>query len=86
MPIQGSAADVIKVAMLNLARAFKERGLKSQMTLQVHDELVLECPESEVDTVALLAREIMEHAYELDAKLLVDVSVGKNWDEMEKYG
>ncbi len=84
MPIQGSAADIIKIAMIRLHRALKERGLASRMTLQVHDELVLEVPEGELKGVAPLVREVMEGAYELRAPLRVDIKVGKNWDEMEE--
>lgn len=82
-PIQGSAADIIKIAMIRLHRALKERGLRSGMILQVHDELVLEVPEDELDVVAPLVKSIMEGAFQLDAPLKVDMKVGKNWLEME---
>jgi DNA polymerase-1 len=82
-PIQGTAADILKIAMLRLHQALHERNLKSRMTLQVHDELVLEVPEDEVDTATPLVREIMEDAFQLDAPLKVDVKVGVNWLEME---
>ena len=81
MPIQGSAADIIKIAMIRLHRELHARKLNARMILQVHDELVLECPEDETNTVAPLVREIMENAYTLEAKLKVDVTVGQNWDE-----
>jgi len=83
MPIQGSSADIIKIAMIRLHRALKERDLKSGMILQVHDELVLEVPENEVEVVAPLVKSIMEGAFQLDAPLKVDIKVGKNWLEME---
>jgi DNA polymerase-1 len=83
MPIQGSSADIIKIAMIRLHRALKERGLRSGMILQVHDELVLEVPEGELETVAPLVKSIMEGAFQLDAPLKVDMKVGKNWLEME---
>ncbi len=83
MPIQGSAADIIKLAMIRLHHELHARNLKSRMTLQVHDELVLECPEGEVRVVAPLVREIMENAYSLESKLKVDIAVGQNWDEMK---
>ena len=83
-PIQGTAADIIKIAMVRLHRALRERGLGAGMILQVHDELVLEVPEDEVRTVAPLVRDIMEGAYQLDAPLKVDMKVGKNWLEMEE--
>ncbi|MGB8643601.1 MAG: DNA polymerase I, partial [Anaerolineae bacterium] len=85
MPIQATAADIIKQAMVNLAAALAERKLTSRMILQVHDELVLEVPPRELDPVAHLIREVMETAYRLDAPLRVDVAVGPNWDEMEAY-
>jgi DNA polymerase-1 len=81
-PIQGTAADILKIAMINLHRALRERGLKSRMILQVHDELVLECPDAEISTLIPLVCEIMENAYPLDSKLKVDVAVGQNWDAM----
>jgi DNA polymerase I len=84
MPIQGSAADIIKVAMIRLHRELHSRKLKSRMTLQVHDELVLECPADEVPVVAPLVREIMENAYALEPKLKVEVGAGLNWDEMQE--
>lgn len=82
MPIQGSAADILKIAMIRLHGALQERGLASRLTLQVHDELVLEVPEGEVKTVAPLVRSVMEGAYGLRAPLKVDIKVGKNWEEM----
>jgi len=82
-PLQGTAADLIKVAMLRLDEALRERGLQSKMLLQVHDELVLESPEAEVNAVKSLVRECMEGAYELSVPLEVEVSVGKNWRDME---
>ena len=85
-PIQGSAADILKVAMNRLWRALKARGLRSRMILQVHDELVLEVPEAELREVAPLVVEIMEGAYPLQAPLKVDVRVGRNWLEMEEVG
>lgn len=83
-PIQGTAADIIKIAMIRLHAALQERGLQSRMLLQVHDELVLEAPDRELDEVAPLVREIMEGAFHLDAGLTVDMEVGPNWFEMEK--
>lgn len=83
-PIQGTAADIIKIAMVRLHAALREQGLAARMLLQVHDELVLEVPDKELATVAPLVREIMEGAYPLDAALKVDMEVGPNWFEMEK--
>lgn len=82
MPIQGTAADIIKIAMVRLHRELNRRGLKSRMTLQVHDELVLECPEEEIHVVGPLVRQVMENAYPLEPGLKVDVCAGQNWDEM----
>ena len=81
-PIQGTAADMIKLAMLRLPAAFAEAGLEAQMLLQVHDELVVECPADEVPRVAKIMREVMENAYTLDVPVGVDVRAGANWEEM----
>jgi DNA polymerase I len=81
-PIQGSAADIIKVAMNRLWRELRAQGLKSRMILQVHDELVLEVPENELEQAILLTVETMEQAYTLQAPLKVDAKVGRNWLEM----
>ncbi len=81
-PIQGSAADLLKLAMLRLHRALRERHQATQMILQVHDELVLEVPKEELPIVAPLVREVMESVYPLRVPLKVDLSVGPNWEEM----
>lgn len=80
-PIQGSAADICKLAMLQITQQMKERELKCRMLLQVHDELVFECPESEVDAVCAIVRDRMEHAYPLRVPLVVDIGVGNSWGE-----
>jgi DNA polymerase-1 len=82
-PLQGTAADVIKLAMIRIDADIRKRGLKSRMTLQVHDELVFEAPEGEVDTLKQLAREHMENVFEFAVPLLVEVGVGRNWRDME---
>ena len=79
-PIQGSAADIIKVAMINVAQAIKDAGLKSRMLLQVHDELLLEVAEGERETVEALVRDKMGGAYPLDVPLEVSVGYGRSWD------
>jgi DNA polymerase-1 len=78
-PIQGTAADIIKLAMIALHRQLKEERLQARMILQVHDELVLETPEEEVQRVAAIVKETMEGAYQLDAPLKVDMEAGPNW-------
>jgi DNA polymerase-1 len=83
MPIQGSAADIIKVAMIRLAARLREEKLRGFMVLQVHDELVLEVPDEELAATRDLVTDTMEHAHELTVRLKVDVSVGKNWMEMK---
>ena len=80
-PIQGSAADLIKVSMINLWRLLKKEKLKAALILQVHDELVFEVPENEVDRVTAIVKESMESALELSVPLVVDVGTGKNWFE-----
>jgi DNA polymerase-1 len=82
-PLQGTAADLIKVAMIRIDAALQERGLKSRMTLQVHDELVFEVPEKEVDTMQSLVREHMERVYALAVPLLVEMEVGPNWRDLD---
>lgn len=80
-PVQGSAADLIKVAMIRLSRSLKERGLKTKMVLQVHDELVFEVPEAELERVKGLVKEEMEGVASLAVPITVDIGVGKNWAE-----
>jgi DNA polymerase-1 len=82
-PLQGTAADLIKVAMIRIDAALRECGLKSRMTLQVHDELVFEVPESEVEAMQPLVREHMEKAHALAVPLQVDMGVGMNWRDLE---
>jgi DNA polymerase-1 len=82
MPVQGCAADIIKVAMVRLYRAMAAQGLRSKMILQVHDELVFEVPPDELETMKPLVEELMEGPLKLDAPLKVDLKVGKNWEEM----
>ena len=82
-PLQGTAADLIKVAMIRIDAALRERGLKSRMTLQVHDELVFEVPENEVDTMKPLVREHMEKVHDLAVPLQVEMGVGPNWRDLE---
>ena len=82
-PLQGTAADLIKVAMIRIDAAVRERELKSRMTLQVHDELVFEVPEKEVDTMQSLVREQMEKVHALAVPLLVEMGVGPNWRDLE---
>ncbi|MEE8477781.1 MAG: DNA polymerase, partial [Gemmatimonadales bacterium] len=78
-PLQGSAADLIKIAMRTIHRQLADEGLAARLILQVHDELVLEAPEAEVDRVSLLVREAMESAADLRVPLVADVGVGPNW-------
>jgi DNA polymerase-1 len=83
MPIQGTAADIIKLAMIQLHDALREEGLRSRMILQVHDELVLEVPEEEADVALALVTEVMSSAYPLDVPLKVDASTGQHWGEVK---
>ena len=85
MPIQGTAADGMKIAMVRMDAALRDRGLRSQMLLQVHDELVFETDEEELPALATLARELMESALPLDVPLEVDLKVGQNWEQMDRY-
>ena len=79
MPIQGSAADIIKVAMINLAPKLKD--LNAAMLLQVHDELIVEAPENKIEQAKQIIKETMENAYKLKVPLIADIGVGENWLE-----
>ena len=80
-PVQGTAADIIKLAMVRTDRALRENGMQSRLILQVHDELLLECPPEEADRAAELLREAMESAAELKVPLVAEVHRGSNWAE-----
>jgi DNA polymerase-1 len=80
-PIQGSAADIIKLAMLTIYDKMQQQDFKAQMLLQVHDELVFECPKSELDALKQLVKTEMEAAYSLQVPLTVDMGIGHNWLE-----
>jgi len=82
-PLQGTAADLIKIAMIRIDHAIRERDLKSRMTLQVHDELVFEVPEAEIEIMRSLIREYMEKVHDLEVPLLVEIGVGSNWRDLE---
>ena len=77
--IQGSAADLIKRAMLEVARRIEAQGLRARLLLQIHDELVFEAPDGEIATLATLVREAMIGAIAFDVPIRVDVAVGPNW-------
>lgn len=78
-PIQGSAADIIKKAMIDMADKLKEKNLQAKLLLQVHDELIFEAPEDEIKVLEKLVPEVMEHALELDVPLKVDCASGPSW-------
>ena len=78
-PIQGTAADIIKLAMIDVSKKLAEGGYNSKLILQVHDELVIDAPQEEVSPVGKLLKECMENAYQMDVPLLVYVGVGSNW-------
>ena len=79
MPLQGSSADIIKIAMINVYKALKKAGLKAKLILQVHDELVIDAPENEAEKAAEILKYEMENAVQLKVPLTVDVHSGKNW-------
>ncbi len=79
MPIQGTASDIVKIAMLHVDEEFKRAGLKAQMLMQVHDELLVEAPDKEVDRVTEILKREMESAVTLDVPLVADVGVGNDW-------
>jgi DNA polymerase-1 len=82
-PLQGTAADLIKLAMIRIDAELRQRRMRSRMTLQVHDELVFEVPEAEAEEMRTLVKSRMEEVYELSVPLVVDVGVGKNWRDLE---
>ncbi len=82
-PLQGTAADLIKLAMIRIDAELRSQQLKARMTLQVHDELVFEAPEAEVEAVRALVREKMENVYALRVPLVADVAVGSNWRDLK---
>ncbi|MGO9239189.1 MAG: DNA polymerase, partial [Bryobacteraceae bacterium] len=82
-PLQGTAADLIKIAMIRIDSELGRRKLKSRMTLQVHDELVFEAPQDEVDELRSLVRKEMEQVYPLKVPLLVEIGVGPNWRDLD---
>lgn len=78
-PIQGTAADIIKIAMVRVERRLREENLRAQLILQIHDELIVETPENELEIVQKILRQEMENAYALTVPLVVDMKVGKSW-------
>jgi DNA polymerase-1 len=81
-PIQGTAADIMKLAMLHVASALKEASLQGHILLQVHDELVLECPENEIKKTAKIVRTMMENAYNLVIPLKTEARFGHDWGDL----
>jgi len=81
-PVQGSAADLIKRAMIDLATALRERKLASRLILQIHDELLLEVPEAEAEAAKALVKQVMEGALALDVPLVADARLGRSWAEV----
>ena len=82
-PIQGTAADILKIAMIKLEPAIQKADLHAKMLIQVHDELVLQCPENEKQAIIVVVKEIMENAYKLDIPLSTDARYGTNWAELK---
>ena len=79
MPLQGTAADIIKIAMLKVDKALRDGGYKARIILQVHDELILNCPDNELEAVKKIVKDTMENAVKLSVPLTVDIAEGKNW-------
>lgn len=82
-PIQGTASDLIKLAMVKISEQIKDSGLKSKMILQIHDELVFDLPVTELDILTRLVKEKMEQVKKLDVPIKIDMKKGKNWLDME---
>ncbi len=81
-PLQGTAADLIKLAMIRIDQRMAREKLRARMTLQVHDELVFDVPEKEIEPVTELVRHEMEHVLELSVPLVADVGIGPNWRDL----
>ena len=81
MPVQGTAADIIKIAMVNVHAHLAKEGLSAKLILQVHDELIVECPEAEAERVKTILSEEMENAASLSVPLVVDAHIGHSWAE-----
>jgi len=81
MPVQGAAADIIKLAMVNVYRRLKKEKLSARLILQVHDELIVECPTSEAEQVKAILVEEMENAVQLSVPMTVDAHIGHSWAE-----
>jgi DNA polymerase-1 len=84
MPIQGTASDIVKIAMLHVDEAFRREGLGAKLLMQVHDELLVECPEADAEQVAKTLKREMESAVELDVPLVADTGIGDNWMDAKK--
>ena len=84
MPIQGTCADILKYAMVKIAKELKEKQLEACLIMQVHDELVVECPNTETEVVTKILHENMEHIVSWDIPMAIEVGVGKNWLEAKK--
>ncbi len=84
-PLQGTAADIIKKAMLEVEPALQASGLSGRMLLQIHDELLFEVPEGEVTLTARTVRRVMQEVVTLQVPLVVDLRIGKNWGEMSPW-
>ena len=80
-PIQGTSADIIKIAMINVHNELKKRNLNAKMIIQVHDEILIDCPKNELDEVIKIVKDKMENVYKLRVPLKVDINYGNNWYE-----
>ena len=80
-PVQGTAADIMKIAMIKMHKAIKTENLEAKLILQVHDELILDTPEREIDNVKNLITDSMMGATNLDVPLEIDIGIGDNWDQ-----
>ena len=80
-PVQGTAADIMKIAMIKMHKSIKKEGVEAKLILQVHDELILDTPKKEIDTVVGLITDSMMGAANLDVPLEIDIGIGDNWDQ-----
>jgi DNA polymerase-1 len=83
-PLQGTAADMIKIAMIRIDQKLRTQKLQTKMTLQVHDELLFEVPEEEIEAASALVKQEMENVIKLNVPIVVDIGIGQNWRDLKK--
>jgi DNA polymerase-1 len=83
-PLQGTAADMIKIAMIRIDQKLRTQNLRTKMTLQVHDELLFDVPKEEIEAASALVKQEMENVIRLNVPIVVDIGIGQNWRDLKK--